>query len=408
METVSGSESWSVIVIGAGITGTSAAHFLAEQGGSVAVIDSGGIGGQSSTQTAGNLHYQLSYHAMKGTDEEFAQHTRILELNNHADATWSEFGTRFEGAIDISQHGGIVVAENERDLDALRRKVDLERQAGFKTQFADGVELRERVPELSTEVLGGSWHPDEGHVNARTVCYELARSAAQRGAEFFLDTHVVGLERHGRRWRVDTAGGKEFLADEIVISAGPWTRAVVGMAGYDLPLDVHGLNVSITERCNPKMTNLVMHASRPLSIKQMNDGNVMVGGGRPASLHRTSEPLGFATKPRSSSVMAGIDDAVRVIPALAGLRLIRAWQGLLATPIDELPIIGALPGAQGAYIAVAGHTGFTLAPSIGRLVAQMVAGAPLDVSVEAFSPSRFSSIQQQPSGKRCRYEKGGP
>lgn len=383
-------EARSVVVIGAGIIGCSTAYYLSQLGSDIEVLDSGGIGEQASTQTAGNLHFQLSYHAMKGTEEEFAHHTRISEINQDADRRWNTFADLLDPGIEVTQRGGIVVAESEQDLVVLRRKVELEREAGFETVFLAGAELRERVPELGARILGGSWHPREGHVNARMVCYEIARVAMERGVKFTLDAHVQQLTRTGNNWRIILAGGREIVAESVVIAAGSWTQQLVAQVGGQVLVDVFGLNMGITEAIERKMTNLVMHASRPLSIKQMAFGNIMIGGGRPAAIVRRSSNLGLAPRPVTHSIEAGVDDVARVVPSIKEARLIRSWQGLLATPRDELPIIGEISEAPGVFVAVAGHTGFTLGPSCGYAAAQLVAQRAPDFSLKPFSPARFS------------------
>lgn len=382
----------SVVIIGAGITGCSAAYYLSEFGSDIEVIDSGGLGEQSTTQTAGNLHFQLSYHAMKGTEEEFAHHTLIRELNDESDRLWSELAATLSPHMEVTQRGGIVVAESERDLEVLKRKVEMERAAGFETVYLEGAALREKVPELAERVIGGSWHAREGHVNARVVCYELARVAQERGVAFRLDTHVTALRRQSGHWSVTTASGDRIRAQHVVIAAGAWTTRVAALADVTIPVDVYGLNMGITEKCTRRMTNLVMHASRPLSIKQMADGNIMIGGGRPASVRLTDTALSYRAEPLPTSILAGLDDVARVIPAAQGLRLLRSWQGLLATPIDELPIIGPVPGCTDLFVSVAGHTGFTLGPSCGRIVAQLIAGRRPDVAIDHFAPDRFGTI----------------
>lgn len=383
----------SVVIVGAGIVGCAAAYYLTGEGCEVTVLDADGIGRQASTQTAGNLHFQLSYHAMKGSEDEFKQHLQILEINEDADARWKTLAKAHPGGIEIVQAGGVVVAESPADVDALHRKADLERSAGFATRFLDRAELAATLPEVSADVLGASWHPDEGHVNARTACYELARHARSRGAEFALGALVTGLRRTAGRWLVDTEDGRTYRADAVIVAAGAWTERVAAMVDASVPMTIAGLNIGITNVAPPVMRHLVMHASRPLSIKQLGAGNVMIGGGRPAAVRDVGSGLGFVAEPLVASVVAGIEDSRRVIPATASLSLIRSWQGLLGSPADEVPVIGALPGAPGVFVAVAGHTGYTLGPSCGWAVAQLALSRPVGFDVERFSPARFSATR---------------
>lgn len=379
-----------VTVIGAGIVGCAAAYYLSRAGVDVTVIDAASIGGQASTQTAGNLHFQLSYHAMKGTEKEFRHHLAIGPINDDAEARWRELAREHPG-IEVVQGGGVVVAEQPADLAALQEKARLERAAGFATEFLAGADFAAMVPEAARSVLGGSWHPREGHVNARSACHVLARAARDRGAEFLLDSQVAGLERSGRGWSVTIADGRRITAEAVVIAAGAWTEKVCAMAGVRVPMTVAGLNMGITERTGPVMTNLIMHASRPLSLKQMAAGNVMIGGGRPARLRRTSSGLGLAVEPIAASIVAGIDDMGRVVPASRSLSVIRSWQGVLGSPADELPVIGPAAEAGGLFVSTAGHTGYTLGPSCGWAVAQLVLRRAVGIDIHAFAPARFGA-----------------
>jgi D-hydroxyproline dehydrogenase subunit beta len=84
--------------------------------------------------------------------------------------------------------------------------------------------------------------------------------------------------------------------------------------------------------------------------------------------------------------------AMRFFPCLAGLRAIRSYAGLRPFSPDHLPIIGPVAGAEGLYVAT-GHegAGIGLAPATGRMIAQWVAGQPLDFPPEWFHPSRFQA-----------------
>jgi sarcosine oxidase, subunit beta len=380
-----------VVVVGAGIVGCSTAYYLGLAGVAAVVIDAGGVGGQASTQTAGNLHFQLSYRAMKGTREEFLHHTRVLPWNLDADARWHELSAASGGRIAFQQQGGVVVAESEADAHALREKARAEQAAGFATEYLDRDALAAQVPEVSAVAVGASWHAREGFVNARTAVYELARLASGGGARFRLGVAVRSIARIRGGWRLSLSDGDSMDTEEVVIAAGAWTARVAALAGAAVPVVSSALTMSVTAQApRPLMSRLVMHASRPLSIKQFSSGNVMIGGGRPARLLNLDDDVSLLRMaPDFGSVLAGIEDAGRVIPATVGLPVIRSWQGLLATPVDELPIVGRLPSAPGITVSVGGHTGYTLGPTGGRVAADVVLGVDSAFDVAEFGPARF-------------------
>lgn len=388
----------SVLVIGAGIVGCSVAYYLAPEA-DVLVVDPMGLATQASTQTAANLHFQLSYTALKGGEEEFRRHARIIELNDDADRRWTALASETGGRVKVVNFGGIVVAESDDDVDILRRKVELERAAGFTTEFVDRADLADLVPEVASGVRGASWHAREGYVDAKTACYELARAARERGARFDLTSAVSGLRRSGGRWRVDIDPGGGVDADIVVVAAGAWTERVLGPVAT-VPMEVSGLTMSVTEAGSRRVEHLVMHTSRPLSVKQVSSGNVMIGGGRPARVVRVEGPLGWRTEPLRASLRAGMDDAVRVVPGLDGLRVVRSWEGLLGSPADDIPVIGEVPGQPGLIVSVAGHTGYTLGPTCGWAAARLALGQDPGVDLTPFSPGRFAAVGVAAGGAR--------
>ena len=66
------------------------------------------------------------------------------------------------------------------------------------------------------------------------------------------------------------------------------------------------------------------------------------------------------------------------------------WMGVRPCTPDMLPIIGRMPGQEGAWCAFGhAHQGLTLGPTTGRLLAEMMAGKQPFVSPEPYRPSRF-------------------
>jgi len=108
----------------------------------------------------------------------------------------------------------------------------------------------------------------------------------------------------------------------------------------------------------------------------------MIGGGWTAGLderHKLSRAL-------RSSVEGNLWVASRVVPALADLHAIRIWAGMNVN-IDRAPILGEVPGRPGFYNCVSSN-GYTLAPVLGRLTAEMFAGRSTSLPVEAYSIRR--------------------
>jgi len=110
-----------------------------------------------------------------------------------------------------------------------------------------------------------------------------------------------------------------------------------------------------------------------LSLKQLDDGAYLIGGGWPA---RVIDHAANRYELLDESVKASLATARTVYPPLAGHGLARGWAGLEAFTPDDLPMIGPVPGIEGLLIAAgfSGH-GFALSPMIGDVLARLALGA---------------------------------
>jgi glycine/D-amino acid oxidase-like deaminating enzyme len=91
---------------------------------------------------------------------------------------------------------------------------------------------------------------------------------------------------------------------------------------------------------------------------------------------------------RLGSITGSAGIAVRVVPAVAGLSAIRVWTGVAAVTDDNVPLLGEIPGRPGLFVATGGP-GFTLGPTLGQLVSDLVVHGSTDYPLETFSPARF-------------------
>src|SRR5216684_2297111 len=99
----------------------------------------------------------------------------------------------------------------------------------------------------------------------------------------------------------------------------------------------------------PNMLQPVLSAiSRHLSLKQLNDGSFMLGGGW----------LGIPTPDRRSytllpnNIQGNWTIACELLPALGQQRIARTWYGLEAQSFDDIPFIGPIPGLDGLTLAL--------------------------------------------------------
>ena len=126
------------------------------------------------------------------------------------------------------------------------------------------------------------------------------------------------------------------------------------------------LQMIVTEPAPPLVNHLIAHADRHLSLKQASSGGLIIGGGWTAA-YNDEMRLNVAER---SSIEGNLWVANHVLPALAGLHMVRCWAGMNVN-IDGAPIIGEVPGVPGFYNAVTSN-GYTLAPIVASLVSDLL------------------------------------
>jgi len=372
-----------VTIIGAGIAGVSTALFLARNGMDVIVLDAGTPNGQASGGNAGSIHVQLaSFDFGRKAQAGGGPAAHALPLQLAATRMWEALAAELPAEMEFALTGGLMVAETPEQLRLLDRKTQLERSHGIEVHVVGQAEARRLVPQISADVLGGAWCPDEGKINPMLATPALIAAAQRAGARFLAGEAVRAIERNDGEWLVTTARGT-VRAPYVVNAAGPWARSVGRLVGLDLPVEGVPFQMIATETAAPMVDVLLSHADRHLTLKQVANGNIVIGGGWPAGQSRPYR------HPRAlrESLEGNLWVAQKVLPALRGLRMLRSW-GAMNVNIDGAPILGEAPGLPGFFNVVA-STGYTMGPRIGQITADLICKGSADIDLQPFSVQRF-------------------
>lgn len=381
------------LVIGGGLLGSAVAYYLAKAGSSVLLVEKDQINRQASGQNAGSLHFQLEYRMIENGEDAANKAAEAMPLHLHAQHAWAGLEAELGAPVGVVQHGGFMVAETPQQVERLARKVALEQASGLETGLLDGDEVRRRAPYLGPSILAAAFCPSEGKADPRRCSLAYANAAVRLGAQLRTRSGVAAIARARHGWNVTLEDGSVQRAATIVITAGAWSGRVAQMAGTVLPVSPVGLTMTATARSAPLVRHLVQHAGRRLSMKQTVEGNVLIGGGWPARLHHEHGLIDLERKPELllASLAGNMAAAAAVVPGVAHLPVLRVWTGMTALVADQLPLIGEVPRAAGAFIATGGSA-FTLGPTYARVLANKVLGRPDEFDVSRYDPNRFGSL----------------
>ena len=368
-------------VIGAGITGIVASLWAARTGARVVCLDRGAINGEASGGNAGSLHLQLLSWDF-GKRNVFAEaplHT--LPLQQEAIENWIALEKEYGQSFEIALTGGMMVAEDQEQMDFLKAKVKAERGVGIDTAIIDGDEVRRIVPLASERIVGAALCAGEGKINPLLASGALLDEARTHGAILEEYAGVEGVERTGAGYGIRTRRG-EIIARKVLIAAGGWSADIARLFDVELPVRGAPIQIVVTESVPPIAPCMFTHAGRHITMKQTGSGNLLIGGAWSAEADREGHP-----RVKLASLEGNLWVAERILPAAGQVTFIRSW-GAMNIDIDGAPLIATLPGHPDVVVAAAAN-GYTLAPVLGREAAELALTGTVRPDLARFGLDRF-------------------
>ena len=390
-------ENADVVVVGAGIIGTTLAYLLAVEGFDVVLLEKESVGAGAT----GHGHGIIS---LIGKDFRPGAH---LALGARSAAMYKDFCERVQedGGIDPMYHElpaiNFAVVEEEAQIfrEFLARE---DAKALVDAQWVGVDECREVEPLLTEDAIGGVVH-EHGQVDA----YKLALAAVaafERHGGRVRTGHAIGLVRTGdrvtgvehRRGRID--------CDHVVLAAGAWVGEATDWLGFPVPVrPLHG-EVLLTRLAGDPVRAFIL-TGRHGPILPRKDGVLLVGSiggvtmsGMDVDAKHVFDPLDrtppkFDEAPTQAGLDMMIERSVRVMPALRDAELVMHLAGVRPLSADRMPLIGPVPGVDGAWLATGhGTKGIHLAPVTAQIVTDYIARGRTspEIPAEAFLPSRFA------------------
>ena len=358
-----------VVVIGAGILGCSVAVHLVERGLRPVLIDPERPGQGTSTGSFASIsafgkdpadYYQLACAGMSG---------------------WPRFAVRLGREIGLRRAGELHWTSDPEQGEQLARMVADARGRGYSIRLIDQAELARLLPDARLgSVTAACFAPNDGQVEPPLVLAACRALLDEVGVRFLGGRARVHLDDDGVRVEV---GGEELRPRTTVLAAGAEAVQVAAAVGLEVPT-VASPGMLVQTRPLPPITDRVVYLpggpGPAVHLRQRADGSVLVGEGSQETP---------AADPGRHHAQLLLAQAARFLPALASVPVDRWWLAWRAMPADRLPIVGPLPWLEALYLVVS-HSGVTLAPVLGRLVAAEVAEQTADGLLAPFRPSRFA------------------
>ncbi|MDH4558172.1 FAD-binding oxidoreductase [Pseudomonas sp. BN417] len=372
-----------VLIVGGGLMGAASAFFLRQHGRSAVLLERDVIGQYASGVNFGNVRRQGRFLGQ-------------LELTNRSFALWKRLPQLIDDDLEFIASGHMRVCYREDEIAELEAYAAAPEARELDLRIYSGRELHARFPFLGPEVKGGSYASHDGHANPRLAAPAFALAARRAGAMVEEHTEVTRVEKVGGAFRVSTSDGREYRAEQLLITAGAWGEKLSAQFGEPVPLITKGPQMSVTEPVPYVLKTVIgVYTKIPeeeLYFRQIPRGNIIIGG----CSHTKPDMLNRRAHFDPRSLLKQLQLMRRLVPDMANLNIIRTWSGIESYLPDSLPIMGPSGKVEGLYYAFgfSGH-GFQLGPGVGDVMAELMSTGGTNTSIAPFGIGRFADYTEQ-------------
>ncbi len=414
-----------VVVIGAGVVGTTTSYFLARRGVRVLLCEKGRVAGEQSSRNWGWVRQQ---------GRDCAELPIMMESNRIWRGLAEQSG---EQDAAFTEAGCLYLAASEADLARFESWYEIAKQHQLDTRMLSAREAAALVPGIEGRWVGGMLTPSDGRAEPFVAVPALARAARREGVTVIEDCAVRTLEtQDGRVCAVVTEKGR-VRTGAAVLAGGAWSTAFAANAGVDLPqLTVR----STAARTRPEPDRAFANVSTPgLTVRRRADGGYTISTGDLAEhyvaprsfkdlakflrLIRISArdlrlklgppanyPGAWGAKRRWKGDETSPFERMRVLnpppsetvrrrlekrlpqraPWLARLGIAEIWAGMIDVTPDAVPYLCEASSPKSLYIGtgMSGH-GFGIGPGAGRVLADLVQRRSPGHDLSRFRLNRF-------------------
>lgn len=419
-------EAVDVVVIGAGIIGTSTAYFLAERGVRVLLCEKGRVAGEQSCRNWGWVRQQ-------GRDR--AELPIMMEANR----IWRDLAAKTgESDLTFTPSGIVYLAENEAQMARYETWYDLARQHQLDTRLLSREEAAALVPGVDGQWVGGIQTESDGRAEPFVAVPALARAAAALGAAVIENCAVRSVDvEAGRVSAVATEKGRVRTAC-VLLAGGAWSTHFAANLDIDLLQLMVRSTAGRTHAAPDKVMPNVSIAG--FGLRRRDDGGYTIATGDLAEHYVSPQSFKYFAKflkllkvsakdvriklapprgypgawgskrrwtgdevspfeemrvldpPPSEEVRRRLERRLPVrAPWLGPAGIAELWAGMIDVTPDAVPYICEAPSPRGLFIGtgMSGH-GFGIGPAVGRILADLVQDRAPGHDLSRFRFNRFS------------------
>jgi sarcosine oxidase, subunit beta len=369
-----------VVIIGAGIVGSSIAYHLTASGyKNVLVLERESSQGKGSTGKS-----------MGGVRAQFSTPVNI-QMSLYSIPFYASFEERLGYPCGYRPQGYLFCATSDAHMNYLRTNYETQVGLGLKeVRLIIADEIRKNFPELRAEdIVGGAFCSTDGFVDPYSAMTGFMSCACDHGTELWRNATVTGIRCDPQGVAgVETTRGV-VSTRTIVNCAGAWAAQIAHMVGIDLPVEPLRRMLVPTEPFDqfPHTAPMIIDMSNGFHFRPEGLGFLL-------AWNDPEETPGYKADFDPAFIEKVLTRAANRVPIFENLAVNpkRAWAGLYEMTPDHHPVLGSAPDVPGFFLAngFSGH-GVMHAPASGKILSDLILSGRTDlIDVSLLCLSRFA------------------
>ncbi|WP_223806780.1 FAD-binding oxidoreductase [Novosphingobium sp. LASN5T] len=414
----------SVVIIGGGIVGLTAALTLSERGVQVVVLEKGSVAGEQSSRNQGWIR-------------KTSRAPADVPLAAASDRLWAGLAERVGSDVGYRQAGILFLAKSEAEMHVHEKWLQSVEQCDLDSRLLTLRDIDHLVPGGRGDWAGGIYTPSDGRAEPSLAAYAIARAARAKGAIILENCAVRSLVLSGSRVTGAVTEHGEIRSDAVLLAGGLWSRRFLGNLGVDLP--TLPLTVSVARTAPMEGPTEIAVGGPDFSFRKHADGgfivtqrsavkapitldHLLIGQRYISSLKTQGRYLRVSIgreffqdlalprrwKPDARSPFERVrtkDPAIdqRAIgeafaalsaawPVFEQAEIVQTWAGTVDVTPDSTPVIDHVSSIPGLTVCTgfSGH-GFGTSPTAGELAADLITGADPIIDPSPYRFRRFAA-----------------
>lgn len=408
-----------VVIVGAGIIGTSVGAELARRGAKVAVIDRGSVGKGCSYGNAGwmtpcfamplpmpgmllkSMKWLLNpegplyikpsfsldlaswlFNFMRAMNETQAKRAvdALVVLSQKSLTEYEKLGQKYP-EIHFEQKGLLMVSRTSDGVAAAVEELNYVKDLGVAGKILNSDDIQNMEPALRSPLLGGVYFSQEAMAEPYLVVQALAKEIKAHGGEIIENCELLDLPVAGNKIEKMITSQGEISAKQVVMATGSWSKSLARLMRLRVPVlggKGYAMIVPPLEK-QPQYPMMIVEKKIAITPRQ---NSLRIAG----TLELVDQDFSI-TKRRVENIKKGAREFLHLPEEL---QIQELWAGLRPCTPDGVPLIGYHQNISNLMLAL-GHQmlGLQSGTGTGLLVADLIEGKKPFVDTTVLNPNRF-------------------